>query len=598
MYFRTFVILFTILFGLHPRLAQSARPPDTPQTANSPKMAGPVIKSLASGDLNGDGFHDLVIGVPSYDAVGAPLGGKVYLLFGHSNFPDTLQLNALPSGVTIYAPAPIDLGASLRCGDLNGDGLDDLLMGAPFAAPANRRDAGLVYYLRGRRAGFPTVIDLNQTPVDGVIWGKSAGDALGSALALGDVNQDGMTDLILGAFKARRPDTTQYLSGSVFVILNQMPAPAIEDLALPIRRVVQIFGEFPNDFCGSSVACRDVTGDSIVDIIIGAYKANLTLPDCGKAYLIQGRSNFYRQVYLDLDSADVQFLGAQFQEHLAYALVTADLNADGWQDLIFGCRQASSPGINHGGGVRVVWGKPSFSKIIDFSSIAPDWEIYGAEPGGMLGKALSTGDVNGDGITDLVVAAPFSELNVPTPPGRVYLCYGSPDLAGRWEFANQPPAQTFTSTDTSDNFGASLTCADLNGDRLDDIIVAAPCADAGRIYVFWGHATTDVEPAPTHRNLPFEFDLRPGYPNPWQTRAHFQFHLDQPVHLQLTIFTVLGECMVQLMDQQISAGLHQVDWDGRDASGKLAPNGIYFYQFTLQHATGILRRTYKFTCLR
>ncbi|MDZ7260543.1 MAG: FG-GAP-like repeat-containing protein, partial [candidate division KSB1 bacterium] len=460
-------------------------------TVISPEEVFKFGSSLSCGDVNGDELEDLVVGAPSYNEVGEPLGGRVYLIYGRSSFPDTLDW---PEGMSvIIAPDSVDLGWAVACGDVNTDGIDDILIGAPWSSPLGRREAGAVYIIYGKTTGLPEVWNLNISPADELIVGREEGDALGVSLALGDVNNDGLQDLTLGAFTARRPDSTRYLAGSVFLLLNTKNPPVIEDLASASRPVVQMVGEWPNDYCGWAVACGDVNGDPLADVLIGAHKANPHLPDEGKAYLISGRPTFAGVVTINMDTADVQFQGGQFQEHLAYSLAIGDFNGDKLGDVVLGSRQGSPEEVIRAGRMRVVFGNSALPESIDFKSSSPDLDVYGEVSGSMLGTALAVGDVNGDGFDDLLAGAPFSEFNLPTPPGRAYLFLGDPNFSGVWDLKIRPAALSIVGADSSDHLGASLACGDLNGDGYDDIIVAAPGGKSGgAIYVIFGRKTTHI----------------------------------------------------------------------------------------------------------
>ena len=558
--------------------------------------------SLSCGDLNGDGFEDLLVGAPAYNKVGEPLRGSVYIIFGKPLLPDTLDLEKSFEGVSvIVAPDSVDLGWSVECGDVNVDGVDDVLVGAPWCSPLGRREAGAVYVIYGKATGLPDLWELDTSPADELIVGSEAGDALGVSLALGDLDNNGIQDLALGAFKARRPDSTRYLTGGVFLLLNTDNPPPLEDLALPRRFVVQIAGERPNDYCGWSVCCGDVNGDAISDVIVGAHKANAhpPLPDQGKAYLILGRHIFPGLINIEMDGADIQFNGAQFQEHLAYSLAVGDFNGDNFGDMVFGCRQASPDEVSRSGRVRVVFGNSAMPKLVDFETCLADLDIFGEAAGSMLGKAMAVGDVNRDGFDDLLVGAPFSEFNVPTPAGRAYLFLGGAGFSGVWDLKSRPADLSVVGADSSDHLGTSLTCGDLNGDGYDDMIVAALGRKPnGAVYVIFGRETTSVNDFQKRAQPPQQFRLYQNYPNPFNAETTIIYRIPQHSHIALSVYNLLGEQVRRLVNENKPAGTYSIRWDGRDTYGKQVAGGIYLYKIEAVGSSGRFVQTRKMILMR
>jgi hypothetical protein len=177
-----------------------------------------------AGDINGDGFSDLLLGAPGADPNGSA-SGAAYLLFGAGTpFLSTIEVSALTgtNGFQINGAAAGDrLGRALSAaGDVNGDTIDDLLIGAPFADPHDE-SSGLSYVIFGARTAFAGPLEL--FTLDGTngfqIHGEFAGDISGrSVSAAGDVNGDGFADILIGAPGA---DPNGDLSGASYVIFGQ-----------------------------------------------------------------------------------------------------------------------------------------------------------------------------------------------------------------------------------------------------------------------------------------------------------------------------------------------------------------------------------------
>jgi hypothetical protein len=149
---------------------------------------------IRSGDVNGDNIEDIVIAACCIDA------GEIVVIFGGGSLPNTIDLGSTPPDIDILGENAGDIfsGFPFAVKDVNNDMIDDIIAGAFLADPPGRSDAGKSYILSGRNS-WPTVIDLSIVPADITIWGDDAGDASGVSIAAGDVNDDGINDIIIGA---------------------------------------------------------------------------------------------------------------------------------------------------------------------------------------------------------------------------------------------------------------------------------------------------------------------------------------------------------------------------------------------------------------
>jgi Ca2+-binding RTX toxin-like protein len=245
----------------------------------------------AAGDLNGDGIDDLAVGTAT---------DKAYVVFGSADPAPTVKLSDIAAGrggFKILAESPNDrAGKSLAgVGDLNGDGIDDLLIGAPYDN-AGAQSAGAAYVVFGRTAPFGTV-DL-RTIASGEggfkITGAAMSDSAGTSVApAGDVNGDGFTDLLIG----RTSWVSSYEShaGGVYVVLGHggpYGAIDLDDVASGIGGF-EIVAARGDDFVSGGVAAGDVNGDGLDDILIGASGWSGTgAKNVGAAYVVYGNPNW------------------------------------------------------------------------------------------------------------------------------------------------------------------------------------------------------------------------------------------------------------------------------------------------------------------
>jgi len=468
----------------------------------------------AAGDINGDGIDDLIIGAFRADPNGNSIAGSSYVVFGRSGgFASVINLSTLDgsSGFRLDGVATDDNSgiAVSAAGDINGDGIDDLIIGAFLADPSGNSDAGSSYVVFGRSGGFASVISLstlngsNGFRLDGV----AAVDRSGSAVsAAGDINGDGIDDLIIGAFGADPSGNSN--AGSSYVLFGRSGGftSSINLSTLGGSNGFRLNGVALGDYSGRAVsAAGDINGDGIDDLIIGAYRADPNgNSNAGSSYVVFGRSGSFASVISlsTLNGSNGFRLDGVAAGDLSGRAVSAagDINGDDIDDLIIGAQLADPNGNSGAGSSYVVFGRSGgFASVISLSTLGGGngFRLDGVAADDNSGRGVSAaGDINGDGIDDLIIGADGADPDGNNDAGSSYVLFGrSGGFASVINLSTLDGSNGFRldGVAASDFSGQSVSAAgDINGDGIDDLIIGAHLADpngnssAGSSYVLFG----------------------------------------------------------------------------------------------------------------
>jgi len=411
------------------------------------------VALAAVGDVDGDGEGDVLVGVQGLDTAGANAGGAVLL-----NGPFTGAYDLAADGdARLIGQVAGDLAGNrvAAAGDVDGDGFDDLLVGA-YAwelAPATRNQ-GAVYLVHG-----PITGDVGLGSADARFQGGALTDYFGYAMAGGaDLNSDGVPDVAGGANQADGGGTD---SGGVWLFSGASTGQVTLASAF-----ASITGNAAGDQLGFALATGcDVTGDGVDDLLAGARRADPSArTDAGAAYVFAGP---VAGAQLAAD-ADALLAGQVASESAGFALsCVPDSDGDGFDDLLVGAVGESTNGALAGAAYLIR------GPVSSLSLGSADAVLRGEGADDQAGRAVAGVDMDGDGLGDLVIGA-YSEDTGAINAGATYLLHGP--VTGTLTLSAADA--TYRGNRNGQLVGSALAAApDLTGDGTDDLLIGAPGTD-------------------------------------------------------------------------------------------------------------------------
>ncbi len=388
-----------------------------------------------AGDVNGDGYDDVLVAAPNAFGAG---DGNVYVYHGAAGGPSTTAAFSLGASTGAGGFAAAIAGG----GDINGDGYSDIVVGAPDAESGMATaDEGRIYIYPGSSSGTSSSAFTHEIDV--------AGARFGASLALADVNADGRTELVVGA-----PGINSS-AGRIYVFIAgssglNTTTPQTKD------------GASAGDLFGTAVAAAgDVNADGYGDVAVGAPGLS---SGAGRVYAYLGaNTGLSAGAPYTVDGAAGAALGSAVGS-------AGDVTGDGYADVVGGSPGYDNTEVNEGRVSVFPGGAAAFGT---------SWHYEPNVAGAAAGTSVAGGDLNGDGYGDVVVGAPGDSSS----QGRAYVFLAQAAGAG----LGVTPSSSVGGSGGAEAWGTSVATADVNGDAVRDLISGVPSAGTGQTVIYYGN---------------------------------------------------------------------------------------------------------------
>ncbi len=437
--------------------------------------------ALAKGDINNDGFEDIVIGSDRYDKGSSASDenvGRVSIIYGSSS-----QWNdsTITSAVTITGENQEDfLGGAVAVGDVDNDGYDDIFMGATGYG-AN----GAVYLVYGQSAPLSS-ISVTDSSVR-KFTGESGVGYVGNSLSIGDVNGDGRDDITVGA--QFQSNTSLFVGPGSLYIKYGLNGSRFGSGSFTSRDV-KINGVTDYDYTGTSVsASGDLDHDGYDDIVIGACQCG---GGNGKTYVIYGSSSLSSTINL---SSAITLTGEQnFDKAGSSVSIVGDINNDTYDDLVIGAPGDDSA-FTDGGSIYIIYGSSTrlTSRSLSDASIV---QISGGREYGNTGSAITGGNINNDSYDDILIGTP---QQYDPAGGRVNIIYGKSTAMTADSLNSVSDIQIDSLVSGYSNYtGNAIIVGDWNGDNFPDLSIASylqkvTLANVGAVHTYYQRIDADQD---------------------------------------------------------------------------------------------------------
>jgi hypothetical protein len=476
---------------------------------------------LGLGDINNDGKPDF--------AVSAGNIGKTFIYFGGKGILDTT-----PDLI-------IEGGGAMAMGDMNGDGKKDLIVASIHATYSTSPETLYVYY---GKTPNPLAID---TVPDLIITSGDAIDGGIGSFAVGDLNNDGFDDLVVGY------QNYGIAQGKVNFYMGKPKPNGIADYSS--------LGDTISSSFGSTIKIADINGDGIKDLAIGSDRFkhidSMWIED-GILDIYYGKSgwNFNKNNYDQrFDASNTGISDVNWFNLL-------DVNGDGKADISV---------INSSISACFFYGQSDSVRIKPNMVIQSDTAVGSF----FYCPAIDIGDINGDGKRD------FALLSTDGGPDVCINVF----LGGPFPSKQSMAVRCRGGVDQGTAFQNISPLGDINGDGINDFAASAPydflldiLPQDGYVVILRGD-TTLVTSVPTPNKLvPTSDELKQNYPNPFNPSTTIEYTLQKQEYVSIKIYDITGKEITSLVNSEQNAGNYRVIWNGKTDRGTTVASGVYFYQ--------------------
>jgi hypothetical protein len=424
------------------------------------------------------------------------------------------------------APAVQLAGSHPLIGDLNDDGISDLVI----VRTVNAYDTVYIYW--GTVSGLDTLNPLR-------IPGENQYDKLVPA-CMGDINNDGKTDLILSAWDY----PGLFGNGRLYIFLNPVVSPNPDKI---------LTGDSTSYHLGQICSVADLNNDGLNDLVVRGNQQSSSPPPYDYVNIYWG---------VAIDSVGLALSLHMRTRNIQYGLACFDVNGDGIADLLL-----TAADTILGYQIYMHYGGASFDTIPSLRFVNPGVGDYGY-------TIANAGDMNGDGYNDIAVGCPQSSIT----DGTVLIYGGGPEIDANVDAGISISGDGF--------FGAVVSSlGDITGDGLADIIIGGPemsfLEEKGYWGVFKGDSTIRVSSVREDRQKPRDFELFQNYPNPFNPSSTIRYELPHASRVSLKVYNTLGQEVATLVNEAKPAGVYTVDFD----AGGFA-SGVYYARLTASDELG------------